>query len=1660
MLQVDDRSKSLTPSPSLPRMAIRTGILLLTLLALRSVQGAPLPETGAGEAAVEVSSSLLVLSGCSLVVLIILLVNCASCCKGPDINFKEFEDDNLDEENDFIPPAEDTPSPPTPAEVYTLSVPNIVLSTPTQLQSSKTQGVSSASFVRQHLSYIQEIGNGWFGKVLLGEIYEDSSLVRVIIKELKANASSTEQRRFLKNGEAYRVLQHPNVLYCLGQCVEAVPYLLVFEFCQLGDIKGYLRSQQQEQSPRGSELLQLQRMACEIAAGLAHLHKHGFVHSDLALRNCFLTTDLTVKIGDYGIGFSRYREDYIVSNDGPYIPLRWISPELVGDVCGSIVVAEQTRYSNIWSLGVVLWELFESASQPYMHLSDKEVLIFVIKEQQIKLPKPQLELTHSDRWYEVLQFCWLAPERRLTAEEIHRLLTYLRMQSQKECEDDFEIRWNALKSSNSNRQALANNSSFPILEHFVAERLNQEMDDILTVTETSKGLSFEYVWETAKLDHFEDHVQGSDGAKVNYQSIFFPTVAFEKNSFSVVHTHSEDKLTRKEDDGSPLVIPGIVPVFDAHYPSVGSEYYIQLEEQGESNLDVDENSGYPNEGALQAKDSQSFVILRDSGDESSTDVDFFPRYNQDLQKSEANEALFGSYASSYAESPRHNNIFSDHRLKEMPFNRGFLNTDEIIMLDLPELSEAKRKSAPSLVLSKETPMESLIHQPIPLDLNLNTSSPILEDKKDMVYTENINNHGSVGLFQSEKLSSNYLFLKENKLLHDSSPKGDASNDSRVGHTVNNFTALSDISVASVASHVTADCEVDQGLTDQSKQLTGSQQQGVACNLTEQVCSKSGSLQPLIENEQEPCIFLDEGKPTSEEQQVNQELDEGCIIYDSSGLGCDTTDGCVSKCNIILPRVHCQETPQCSESATASTCNNAKKHRLTEDITRGMAEENETMVTVTDSAKYTEAADVDAVALTHCLHVVSSDEDTLKQLVQDVSEISAAHSLSEPTLKTLETDPLSESPSGSESVELLASGCSSIEISKTLDTVPLSEPSCESKSIELLAPIPSGHTSVEALKTLESIDVPEASSNSFTNIESMVSVPSSDLSSQVSPVEEDSASSLHLNSEPSTETPDSLDSLEMHGVLGALETQSTVSQKLKPPQKQPDSGYETENLESPEWTSQCYNASAAPISTALDVPSDEFPSTFPSHPLIVVSKEDAVPAVDIIDGGTPEEASNTLTNGHQNSHRDSAYFSDNDSEPDKRAECENAERSNEGSATKNTTGCEIDQVVTDHGEKVPTAFDFHAEQPSTTSEESSNNRSKESPLYCSDHEGECPNNSQSSTYDSFNRVTNDEKSDTSLDDFGAIATDGSVSVPEVLFSSPDISTQFSDNMKEDFGIIIEKDIKKPLSNGNEGTRLKEPDVEGRYLGRLDVSEFFDLSEEQDGMEADEEDENSDDSEDDYRGYSINSPSSESEDDAAHPVPIVVTENDDGKTLKSLLKDPGPSPVDSVKTDVRKRQVKKMVSFFDDVTVFLFDQETPTKELGEHSAAANSQVSDGGSPITPTGSHYSNRFSNSESSTDDEGGGFEWEDDFSMSSSESSFISQTANRLASLKQSPSPSSRYFSPPPSSRALEQKWTDTSSSYSRFSISPSSIASFSLTHLTDSDIEQEGSSEDGEKD
>ncbi|KAL0964861.1 hypothetical protein UPYG_G00330050 [Umbra pygmaea] len=565
------------------------------------------------------SLAVVAISLSGLFIFVFLMLACL-CCKKGHIGFKEFENAEGEE---FHAEQSTLASPVSQSgpDVYILPLTQVSL--PVAKQPGRSAHLlKSTELCRHSLLYLREIGEGWFGKVLLAEVNAGLSTTQVVVKQLKSSASVQDQMHFLEEAQPYRALQHPALLQCLAQCSEVTPYLLVMELCPLGDVKGYLRSCRAADAVT-PDTLTLQRMACDVASGLLHLHKHNFIHSDLALRNCLLTADVTVKIGDYGLSQNNYKEDYFVTSDQMYVPLRWIAPELIDEVHGNVLMVNQSKQSNVWSLGVTIWELFEMGNQPYRHYSDRQVLTYTVREQQLRLPKPLLKTPLAERWYEVMQFCWLQPDQRPTAEEVHLLLSYLCAKGASEAEEDFERRWNSLRpnlnaghNSSLHRRSgtlvidAPSSSSFPLLEQFSGcdSYHSESGDDILTVTETSHGLNFEYKWEQAGSGvgsgPEQTYPQGASCSSgtlgaINHhcQELYYPPgpgvvgpggvgpgcggAVMEGLTLGVSPSYYEPKA---------LCGSGVVPVRSNHSPSVSSEYYIRIGEPGGDchiNMDLD-----------------------------------------------------------------------------------------------------------------------------------------------------------------------------------------------------------------------------------------------------------------------------------------------------------------------------------------------------------------------------------------------------------------------------------------------------------------------------------------------------------------------------------------------------------------------------------------------------------------------------------------------------------------------------------------------------------------------------------------------------------------------------------------------------------------------------------------------------------------------------------------------------------------------------------------------------------------------------------------------------------------------------------------------------------------------------------------------------------------
>lgn len=266
-------------------------------------------------------------------------------------------------------------------------------------------------FLRSQLFYVKETGLGWFGQVLQGEadrVSPDGHRTKVIVKILKDDASPADKKLFLEEVNPYREIDHPNMLKLLGQCTETLPFLAIMEFPPLGDLKSYLLSQ-----GKGPYI----KLAIDAASGLSCLHKNGFVHHDFAARNCLLMADMTLKIGDCGIGEDLFREDYY-DTGCDLLPVRWMSPESLCVKNGVWQLSTFTSQSNVWSFSVMLWEILAHGRKPYSNMKDEEVLQRVVSSGHVKLPPPSSDIPLHDRWYEVMEMCWQEADDRPTADDI------------------------------------------------------------------------------------------------------------------------------------------------------------------------------------------------------------------------------------------------------------------------------------------------------------------------------------------------------------------------------------------------------------------------------------------------------------------------------------------------------------------------------------------------------------------------------------------------------------------------------------------------------------------------------------------------------------------------------------------------------------------------------------------------------------------------------------------------------------------------------------------------------------------------------------------------------------------------------------------------------------------------------------------------------------------------------------------------------------------------------------------------------------------------------------------------------------------------------------------------------------------------------------------
>ncbi|TNN44953.1 Inactive tyrosine-protein kinase transmembrane receptor ROR1 [Liparis tanakae] len=169
------------------------------------------------------------------------------------------------------------------------------------------------------------------------------------------------------------------------------PVCMLFEFLPLGDLHEFLimRSPHSDVGCSSDEDGTVKssldhgdflHMSIQVAAGMEYLGSHFYSHKDLAARNILVGEQLHVKISDLGLSRAIYSSDYYCLHPKTLLPIRWMPPE-------AIAYGKFSPDSDIWSFGVVLWEIFSYGLQPYYGFSNQEVMEMVRKRQLLPCPE-------------------------------------------------------------------------------------------------------------------------------------------------------------------------------------------------------------------------------------------------------------------------------------------------------------------------------------------------------------------------------------------------------------------------------------------------------------------------------------------------------------------------------------------------------------------------------------------------------------------------------------------------------------------------------------------------------------------------------------------------------------------------------------------------------------------------------------------------------------------------------------------------------------------------------------------------------------------------------------------------------------------------------------------------------------------------------------------------------------------------------------------------------------------------------------------------------------------------------------------------------------------------------------------------------------------------
>uniref|UniRef100_A0A8C5I5W3 Fibroblast growth factor receptor 3 n=1 Tax=Gouania willdenowi TaxID=441366 RepID=A0A8C5I5W3_GOUWI len=278
-------------------------------------------------------------------------------------------------------------------------------------------------FPRARLTLGKPLGEGCFGQVVMADAVgidkeKPNKPLTVAVKMLKDDATDKDLSDLVSEMEMMKMIgKHKNIINLLGACTQDGPLYVLVEYASKGNLREYLRARR----PPGMDysfdtckipdeqltFKDLVSCAYQVARGMEYLASQKCIHRDLAARNVLVTDDNVMKIADFGLARDVHNIDYYKKTTNGRLPVKWMAPEALFD-------RVYTHQSDVWSYGVLLWEIFTLGGSPYPGIPVEE--LFKLLKEGHRMDRPA---NCTNELYIIMRECWSAvPSQRPTFRQL------------------------------------------------------------------------------------------------------------------------------------------------------------------------------------------------------------------------------------------------------------------------------------------------------------------------------------------------------------------------------------------------------------------------------------------------------------------------------------------------------------------------------------------------------------------------------------------------------------------------------------------------------------------------------------------------------------------------------------------------------------------------------------------------------------------------------------------------------------------------------------------------------------------------------------------------------------------------------------------------------------------------------------------------------------------------------------------------------------------------------------------------------------------------------------------------------------------------------------------------------------------------------------------